>query len=104
MQPLKVLAVLAGSFFGSLLAAAILLFITAAATSGSGAGRTGNALLMMLALDAVLFILATLGVFLGLRKFVEPTPIRVLLTAGFGVALAIAGVLIAVSSAVFLNR
>lgn len=104
MRPVKVLGVLAGAYFGSLLIAAVLLFTTVAQTSGKGAGRTGNAMLMMLSADAVLFLLATLGVFLGLKKAVENPGIRIMLTVGYGVAMAMTGVLIAIFSAVFFNR
>ena len=104
MQPLKVLATLAGAFFGSLLAAAILLFATAAITSGWGGGRTGNAMVMMLAADGILFLLTILGVFLALKKFVDSPPVRILLTLGYGLAMAVTLVLLTLFSAVFFNR
>lgn len=104
VRPVKVLAVLAGAYFGSLLIAAVLLLTTVARMSGKGAGRTGNAMLMMLSADAVLFLMGTLGVFLGLKKAVDNPAIRILLTVAYGVAMAITGVLIALFSAVFFNR
>lgn len=103
MKPIKILAILAGAYFAALLAAAVLLFVTAAITARSGAGRTGNAMLMMLAVDAIVFLLTTLGVFLALKKWVESPGGRILITLGYGAALAITGVLLAIFSAVF-NR
>jgi ABC-type transport system involved in multi-copper enzyme maturation permease subunit len=104
VKPVKILALLSGAYFGSLLVAAVLLVLTAAFTSGSGAGRTGNAMLMMLSVDALFFLATILGVFLALKKAVDNPAVRILITAGYGIGLAITGVLLAIFSAVFFNR
>jgi len=101
---LKAAAVSVVAYVLCLGAALVALFVTAVVTTRWGASRTGNAMLLMLGIDAFLFLASTLLVFLVLGRWLPGRLWRALISA-FYLALAVGtGFALAFMSAVVLNR
>ncbi len=93
-----------GSYALCLAVAVVAVFVTLVVTDGWGAARTGNAMMTMLLLDAAVFLLSAVLVFLGLTLVLDGLAWRLLIVAGYLAALVATWLLVAFMSAVLFNR
>lgn len=95
---------LLGSYAISVGIAVSCLFVTVGITSGWGAGRTGDAMMWMLAVIVGVFLVSTLIVFMLLSYFIPNLAGRIFATLGYGGLSFATVLLIALMSAIVLNR
>lgn len=100
----KVLAVLVGGWFVSLGLAFVLTLVVAGATSSWGGSRAGNALMMLWAAIALIFLLSAVVVLVLLRGSVPSLLARLGLTLAYLLPLGGLGVVWAFFTMVLFNR
>ncbi len=104
MRVARALAVLAGGWFVSLALAFVLTFVVAGTTSSWGASRAGNALLMLWAAIALIFLLSAVVVLALLKGAVPSLPARLGITLLYLLPLGGLGVAWAFFTMVLFNR
>lgn len=104
MKNLKTILVFLGFYIASSGISLACLFLTIGITSGWGAARTGDAMMLMLNGIALLYFLCTLAIFIIEGYFIPNLAIRILTAVGYGGLSFATLLLLAFISAVIFNR
>lgn len=104
MKTLHAILTFLGFYAASIVITLIGLFLTIGATSGWGAARTGDAMVLMLTGIAVLYFISTVAVFFVEGYFIPNIAARILTALGYGGLSFVTLLLLAFMSAIIFNR
>lgn len=104
MNTPKAILTFLGFYAVSIAATLLGLFLTIGITSSWGAGRTGDAMMLMLTGIALFYLLCSIALFFAEGFFIPHLAIRILTTVGYGGLSFATLLLVAFMSAIIFNR